>query len=189
MDSWPVVVDSWEIECCRGPFSVGDEIRWRLAFVPAAMATVPVDLLVTLDAAIKTVTLLPPPEFSAESGGLDIQLLTAGPVVAAWAGSTPLAGAMPVRGALVGGWHMGGVEASAPPVTGVIRRIRVLRQSLRLDGHTLLPVPEGTQLRDVATSPKWFERCNAATNPQDQWQESGIVADVEFIRHSTPAEG
>ncbi|MEV0220523.1 DUF6578 domain-containing protein [Streptomyces sp. NPDC050704] len=35
MGSWQVFYESWQMECCGTPFSVGDEVTWPLRFTDA----------------------------------------------------------------------------------------------------------------------------------------------------------
>lgn len=181
MTSIPVIVDRWEIACCRKQFSLGDHVSWRLEFVPVESATVPGNLLVKLDASVETITVLQPPEYPAERTGHHYQFLHAGPIHAAWTAPQPYAGPTPLHGALIAGWHGGGVQPPIPWTHGVINRIRVLRQTIVLQSPRLLPVPEGAQMREVTTSPLEFTTSEVQDGAPGHWEEIGIVVDIDVL--------
>lgn len=137
-----------------------------------------------LDAVVETVAVLQPPDCARSRAGWHYQFLRAGPVRASWTAPEPFAEPLPLRGALVGGWHGGGPKPQVPRTHGVIKRIRVLRQDIMLDGPRAHLVPEGAQLRDVTTIPKVFASADVPIGSPGHWEEIGIVADIEA--HEAP---
>ena len=137
-------VDSWEIECCAPPPAVGERSSWTLGFLSAAGEW-------------------PRPEFEQESTW-DVEqrdgatVLVRGPVLAEWRDreGAPPPGRATLRGWLTGTVHGTGTDRLAP-VTGTVRRLRVVRETYELDpDQTLRPLPDTTTLIGVERSPSWF---------------------------------
>ena len=58
MDSLPVFVADWEMECCGKPFSLGTEVRWRLQFLYEDETSVPSAGLLPVDSAVTVAAML-----------------------------------------------------------------------------------------------------------------------------------
>lgn len=172
MDALPVIIDFWEIECCGKPFAVGDEVSWRLVW--AEQASLPGDLFVTVDATVETVSVTDFPDRDPPGVRRYQRVVRAGPIRADCGGTESLSGPMTLRGALFATWHGGGLEPTSAPVTGVVRRIRTLRQRMRInpDRRRRALVP-GTELRDVTACPQTFDDSGDRA-------DLGVVVDLDI---------
>lgn len=175
MGTVPVTIGCWEIECCGKPFSLGDQVTWRLTWTPDAR--LPDELFVTLDATVETVPVTNPPRGDRPAARRYQRFVRAGQIRATWSGTAPLSGRMALRGALLATWHGGGPEPTSPPVTGFVRRIRTLRQRMRISGdrprrrEALVP---GSELIDMADCPHKFDDFGDRA-------DSGVVVDLEVV--------
>jgi hypothetical protein len=169
----PVTIDCWEIECCGKPFSLGDQVTWRLVWTSAAR--LPDELFVTLDATLETVSVTDPPHGDPSASQRCQRFVRAGPIRAEWSGTDPLFGRMTLRGALLVTWHGGGLEPTSPPVSGFVRRIRTLRQRMQISSdRRRLAVVRDSELIDVTECPHEFDDSGDRA-------DRGVVVDLEII--------
>ncbi|MBV9379285.1 MAG: hypothetical protein JO242_01260 [Streptosporangiaceae bacterium] len=176
----PVIIDWWEIRCCGRPFSLGDQVTWRLAW--AADAWLPGELFVTLDANVETVPVTSLPHDDPAAARYYQRVIRSGPICADWGGTEPLSGRMALRGALLATWHGGGPEASAAPVTGFVRRIRTLRQRMQIGAGRRHAVVSGSELIDTTACPLEFDDSGDRA-------DRGVVVDLEIVADGQRALG
>jgi hypothetical protein len=170
----PVLVESWQHECCGEDFAVGDTVAWRLLLAGHLEGELgwPEELLVEFAAGGRR-----------ESGDLLIVTVEGG-VQLAVDPSAVLGGAV-VRGGLVEEHH-GGVPDEVRPVEGVVRRLRVVRQRHRRErGREWAPVAGAVELYDVTEMPGAFRSFDPKA--REGWTELGAVADLEPIRAPAPS--
>ncbi len=158
MPVWPVLVQSWEWECCGAWFAVGDRVAWTLLLDPRRTDEVPL-AEVAPDAV--------------EPGEHD----GPGHVVRAGGLTAWIPGArVPPRALLVADRH-DGVPLDLPHTQGTVRRIRVVATRLRPSATRLRGlegVPGTTTLRDVDRLPALF-----ASPVGEGVVERGAVVDLE----------
>ncbi len=154
-----VFVSGWEIECCAPPPVVGGTGTWRLDFIGAGDGDLDRDHTLL-------VARLP-----------DRTELSDGPVTALWAdhnGPPPEPGRRTVRGFYYGNAH-GPAHPDAPVTTGVVLRVRLVRQDYALVApRSLAPVPGTLTLTDVRRSPRRF-----AGGPGAGVHETGVLLDLD----------
>lgn len=130
--------DSWQMECCGEPFSVGDEVRWRLMLRGPDEGAAPETWQDSYSA-------LEPVGHG----------LVGGPGLTALCAGRP--SAHPV-GLLAVETHGPGPN-DVPETVGTVRSIQVVVEgyaATRAGGRTYEPVPGERWLRAVETCPKWF---------------------------------
>lgn len=131
MTTWPVLVQHWQIDCCGDRFAIGDEVAWTLALSTDDAGTWgwPEAMLIELQATGRRSAL-------SDTGQAQMILSVDGVEVAVDGGvDRPLCGALIEQ-------HHGGVPAGVLPVSGVVRRIRVVSQKFRSSGNrSWVPVP------------------------------------------------
>ncbi len=126
--------DSRQTECCGEPFSVGDEVRWRLMLRGPGEGAAPETWQDSCSAL--------EPVGDGLAGGPG--------VVALCAGKPP---AHPV-GLLAVATHGPGPD-DVPETVGTVRSIQVVAEGYA-GGRTYEPVSGERRLRAVGTCPKWF---------------------------------
>ncbi|MGR8010827.1 DUF6578 domain-containing protein [Streptomyces hypolithicus] len=166
MALWSIKYDGWQMECCGKPFSVGDEVRWRLA------------LRLTEDGADPASWKDCFSELEQSGAGL-----VSGPgITALWAGSGTGAGARAV-GLLAVETHGPG-PSDVPETVGTVRSIQVVTEgyaATRTGSRTYEVVAGERWLRPVDTCPKWF---GDETRPDRggrgyRRDETGVLVELE----------
>lgn len=168
----PVLVDSWQVECCLPPPSVGDDVAWRLRLEGAAGDPV---CDVGLDVQAE------PRAWDGATLGRYGTVLTWGAVTAWWEPREPVAGRREVRGVLLAEHH-DRVPTDLPATAGRVRRVRVQERSYaRVDGGTSWVWADARpRYRDVGSSPRWFRGVDHRS-PGPLWVESGALVDLEVV--------
>ncbi|ANY06084.1 hypothetical protein AFB00_06975 [Pseudonocardia sp. HH130630-07] len=187
-----IVVDSWEIECCAPPPVVGERSSWRVLFVPS------VDHRLATEHEWSVLAHDPEPRLSRDG------------ITAAWGGGgdgRPEPGLRRLHGYLSGAAHV--VPPDLAPLTGPVRRVRVLSEEFVPEDGRLVRVPGTFRTEEVDRSPRWFATPNpvpvtpeparsewvahtplrpADRSPEPRWaavqpgagrHETGIVIDLE----------
>lgn len=143
-----VVVDSWEIECCAPPPVVGEQSSWRPLFIPSDDHPF---------AAEHRWTVVPHVPAA--------RLYRAG-VTAAW-GNAPVAPPEPgehvLRGFVYGAAHV--FPEDLPPLTGRVRRVRVISEEFSADAQPLQRMPGSLRTHEVDASPRSFARPTVQASP------------------------
>jgi hypothetical protein len=150
MESLPVFVADWEMECCGRPFSVGTEVRWRVQFLYEDETPAPAEALLPLGSAVPA---------------------------AVTAGLADPDEAEGLRGGLLATWHVGEPDAAARLLTGVVRRIRLVRQYTAPRDRVVTETPTGAQLTELSASRDRFARGSMRT-PAESWSETGLLVDL-----------
>ena len=143
MPVYPVFLDSWQIECCGRPVSIGDSVEWRLEFSEATGSTTSEAWYATVEAAVE------PDDYGA--------VVRSGALVAWWSGKGRRAGSA-VLGGVFHQEHHHGLPDRFPCTHGLVRRVQVLTRAYLLSPlrNEWLTIPGATCLRDVERSPKYF---------------------------------
>ncbi|MGH3501732.1 MAG: DUF6578 domain-containing protein [Nocardioidaceae bacterium] len=157
---------SWEIECCQPPPGVEDVVEWALLWHggadEAASAALPWQA---------TPWTLPDGE-----GGRGLVLRLGG--VTAWYDAATVL-EVPDPGWLSVEGHVG-VPEPVPSTRGVVRRVRVVRQTYQqIDSRTWAAVSGRYVLRDVQRSPRWFACDLPSTVHGESVQDDGLLIDLE----------
>lgn len=159
----PVVISSWEIECCAPPPVVGEFTTWRLIFEPVATPDPR-----SWDRVPGSVSALQwqvePWSTDGESTDGDRRALYRNGVAAFYRPldstadltNAPLLGRHLLRGEVSGTKHGGFVDDGFPTVTARVSRIQVISVEFRVHGQNLTQAPGSTRLTEVQQSPKWF---------------------------------
>lgn len=150
MDSLPVFVADWEMQCCGEPFSIGTEVVWRLDFLFEDEMSVPAEALLPPDS----------PVTAAASAGVADPGLTDG-----------------LGGVLAATWHSSDVGRSRAPVAGTVCRIRLVRQFIVQEDNGRTVVRAGAQLTELTASRDRFA-VGPATTREDSWEETGLLVDL-----------
>jgi hypothetical protein len=122
MDSLPVFVADWEMQCCGKPFALGTEVRWHLQFLYEDEFAAPAEVMLPVDSVVTmavTVTVADPDQ------------------------------AEGLRGGLFATWHS---EPPAQPLVGTVRRIRLVRQHTVQEDRFVTVIPGRSQLTELTTS-------------------------------------
>jgi hypothetical protein len=150
----PVLVESWQQQCCGTPFAVADPVAWTLRFVPGA------------GAGSETLEVL------VEAGASVVRL--GGACLALRDGGRPGT----LRGAVLEDHH-GDVPEGHPATDGTVRRIRVVNREFV--PHTVEPrswvrADGAPRYRDVRTTPHRyaFVQDGARMN-----QDTELLVDLE----------
>ncbi|WP_007517728.1 MULTISPECIES: DUF6578 domain-containing protein [Pseudofrankia] len=176
----PVHVESWQIECCMDPFSVGDRVRWQLVFTEQSgrngsdgAGLVELDLVAAhLDSPTAP---MPPnsPRYGTWLGAPDV----ADGLSLYWVARQPTAGPVRLTG-YIGEDHHAGVPESFPETHGTIRGIRVqTRRMIEVGPKSWQPTDEPPSYEDVTTAPKRFQ--TALRPGQIGTVQTGILVDLD----------
>ena len=144
-------VADWEMQCCGKPFSVGAEVNWQLQFVHEDEVAAPSEVLLPADSAVTV-----PATATAAADPDDLKGL---------------------RGALLATWHGNRLQPPAEPVTGVVRRIRLVRQRAVQEESFLTVIPGRSHLTELTTSRDRFASGSMRTR-EDSWAETGLIVDL-----------
>ncbi|MYS23616.1 hypothetical protein GA0115240_15474 [Streptomyces sp. DvalAA-14] len=150
MDSLPVFVADWEMQCCGEPFSIGTEVRWRLEFLYEDEISAPIEALLPPDSVV---------------------------TAAATASIADPDAAEGLRGVLNATWHGTGGDRPTPPVAGTVRRIRLVRQFTVREDRLVTVIRVGARLTELTTSRDRFARGSMRT-PEGSWEETGLLVDL-----------
>ena len=150
MDSLPVFVADWEMRCCGKPFSLGTEVRWHLEFLYEDEFAAPAEVMLPVDSVV---------------------------TAAATASVAEPEQAEGLRGGLFATWHGSGIEPPAQPLTGVVRRIRLVRQHTVQEGSGVTVVPGRSRLTELTASRDRFATGSMLTR-EDSWAETGLIVDL-----------
>lgn len=153
-DVVPVFVADWEMECCGRPFSMGTKVRWHLQFLYEDEMSAPPEALLPVDSPVSR-------------------------AVAAAARDTKPDHVATPRGALFATWHGIWDTPSRPPVPGIVRRIRLVRQSTLREGRHVTVLPEGARLTELTSSRGHFSTGLMRT-PEETWAETGLLVDLSM---------
>jgi hypothetical protein len=176
----PVHVQSWQIECCMDPPSVGDEVTWQLLFTEQGDRDDPVGPgLVELDLVAACLD-----DGTPRFGSADPRYGTwlGAPGVADglslyWVARRPTAGPVRVTG-YIGEDHHAGAPESFPETQGTIRRIRVVtRHMVEAAPKNWQPTAEPVGYEDVTTSPDRFSSTLCAGEVGTV--QTGILVDLD----------
>lgn len=174
----PVFVESWQIECCMEPFTIGDQVQWSLLFVERGRfepETGP-------EGQIELNGYAEPISWEAtEQGRTSIQLST-GSANLYWSAPSPVDGTVTVRGSVYEDHH-GDVPDDFPDTSGIIRRLRVQTRPFEQDAQSpgiRVPAAVPPTYRDVDTSPKWFNTTHVDIH-EDADLETGVLVDLDVI--------
>lgn len=124
-------IDSWQYDCGRDPFAVGDRVRWTLQPADLEFLAPPLGALL--------------PDWHADH--LPLIRVDEPTVVGRGDLAVVLAARQPHRVGLLAEEHHGDIPEGAPATTGTVASIRVVRW--RSDG---LPVPGSAELEYVAAA-------------------------------------
>lgn len=167
-----IVVESWEIECCAPPPVVGEQATWWALFVPST------DHPFSAEHLWSVVPPQPAPRLHRDG------------VVAAWGGGhtapAPPPGEHRLRGHLSGAAHV--FPEDLPPVTGRVRRLRVLSHEFAADPggtYALSPIPGSVAVRDVDASPRWFARPAPRVGAQARSGQRFLAGVPQPVRYET----
>jgi hypothetical protein len=131
MESLPVFVADWEMECCGAPFSIGTEVRWDLQFLYEDEVSAPSEALLPAGSAVTVAATAAIPEPAAAEG---------------------------LRGVLLATWHGCVGDHPSVQVAGTVRRIRLVRQfTVQEDRHVTF-VRAGAELTELTESRDRFAR-------------------------------
>ncbi|WP_028811289.1 DUF6578 domain-containing protein [Streptomyces flavidovirens] len=139
MTLWRIMYESWQMECCGEPFSVGDEVRWPLALHEPDEVTAHASWEDTYS------------ELEPAGDGL-----VSGPGVTALYAGEPLS--RPVVGLLAVETH-GPQPDDVPETVGTVRSIQVVTEGYaetHAGSRSYEPVAGERWLRMTGTCPKWF---------------------------------
>lgn len=150
MDSLPVFVAGWEMQCCGKPFSIGTEVRWRLELLYEDEISAPIEALLSPDSVVTAAATATIADPDAAEG---------------------------LRGVLMPTWHGTGGDRPTPPVAGTVRRIRLVRQFTVEEDHHVTVVRAGARLTELTTSRDRFARGSMRTT-QESWEETGLLLDL-----------
>ncbi|MET9516558.1 DUF6578 domain-containing protein [Streptomyces sp. NPDC002994] len=165
MALWRIKYDDWQMECCGEPFSVGDEVRWRLALRGPDEGAVPETWADSYS--------------ELEPVAADGRLLSGPGLTALYAGE-PVAHPL---GLLAVETHGPG-PGDVPETVGTVCSIQVVTEGYaetRPGSRTYEPVAGERWLRAVATCPKWFSN---ETRPDRRGRgyrrdETGVLVELE----------
>jgi len=158
----PIVIASWEIECCGPLPAVGQPTSWRLIFMPVHTPD-----MKSLERDPGSVTEL---EWQVEllPGGAYGRALYRNDFAAYFYHSDwgaggrsrplPALGRQTLHGLIDGTRHGGAEYDSFGSMTATVSRIQVISWEHRLVERSQVRVPSSAELRDVRQSPKWFRR-------------------------------
>ncbi|OEJ58708.1 hypothetical protein BGM19_12590 [Streptomyces agglomeratus] len=177
MALWRILYDDWQMECCGEPFSVGDEVRWRLSLRTPEDPTFP-------DGWEESYSELEPVAGNARLvGGPGVIALRAGPDQGKWPARPG-----PVVGLLAVETHGPGPR-DVPETTGTVRSIRIVTEGYtetHAGSRSYEPVAGERWLRPVGTCPDWFG--NETRPDRDgrgyRHDETGVLVELE-----TPGDG
>ena len=148
----PVSVDSWQIECCLEPFSIGELVTWGLLFdeAPSATSSSPSNDVSDIEAAASATSL------DAVEGYPYPVSLTRGGLRLFWAAPRPVHGQVHLTGTIREDHHVD-LPTGHPRTAGTVRRIRVVtRDHRQADSGTWVPTSDPPRYRDVSTCPRRF---------------------------------
>lgn len=148
MDSLPVFVADWEMQCCGKPFALGTEVRWHLQFLYEDEFAAPAEVLLPVDSVV---------------------------TMAATATTADPDQAEGLRGGLFATWHSS--EPPAQLLAGTVRRIRLVRQHTVQDDRVVTVIPGRSQLTELTTSRRRFATGSMLTR-EDSWAETGLLVDL-----------
>lgn len=185
MAMWHVMYDSWQMECCGTPFSVGDDVAWPLALYERAdLGAAAADWEPFFSRLDGSAEALAEPDDD-EDDGEEFPAATVVRVpglVALWSRGGEGAPERPVpakvTGLLSAETHVGG----GPPVPGVVRALRVVTltyASTPGDSRMYEPVPGEMTLREVDTCPKWFADEGTGRGHGAHRSETGVLVTLE----------
>jgi hypothetical protein len=160
----PVLLESWQIECCGTPPGVSDQVSWTLVLAPAGGAAQDERAEVGFELVAR-----PWPLGPGATSGLRFDpgdewptRLDAGGLHVFWRAPAPQRGQVAVTGRLLADHH-GAVPDRFPPTVGTVTRVRVRTRAYvpRPDSPRTL-VPRGTpRYRDVDRAPDRYARRDA----------------------------
>ncbi|WP_312629211.1 DUF6578 domain-containing protein [Pseudofrankia sp. BMG5.37] len=176
----PVHVESWQIECCMDPPSVGDHVRWQLVFTAQSerdgsdgAGLVELDLVAAHLGAQTASMPADNPRHGTWLGAPDV----ADGLSLFWVARQPTAGPVRLTG-YIGEDHHAGVPESFPETHGTIRGIRVQTcRMIEVGPRNWQPTGEPPSYEDVTTSPKRFR--TALQPGQVGTVQTGILVDLE----------
>ncbi|CAG6395072.1 hypothetical protein NMG29_02905 [Streptomyces cocklensis] len=148
MDSLPVFVADWEMQCCGRPFALGTEVRWHPQFLCEDEFAAPDEVLLPADSAV---------------------------IMAATATVADPDQAEGLRGGLFATWHSS--EPPAQLLAGTVRRIRLVRQHTVQEDRVVTVLPGRSQLTELTTSRRRFATGSMLTR-EDSWAETGLLVDL-----------
>ncbi len=176
MDVWPVMVESWQLECCGHPPTVGDDIAWTLNLINPGDVAEPEDFLSTLAVEAE-------PHGQPEHDAYPTLIRHRG-LTAYWRAPRSTRGRTRVRGLLLEDHHID-VPDDMPATYGTVRQVRVVTQTheLRQGGDQgWFPVPGTVRTREVTTSPASFFDGDLDGN-EPLPIETGILVDLAVHDH------
>ncbi|MFD8569659.1 DUF6578 domain-containing protein [Streptomyces sp. NPDC059639] len=149
MTSWTVWYESWQMECCGTPFSVGDEVSLPLMITPADRLDAAEEWpLSVVEGPVRAVE-------DDEGDRWDVVRAEGGLDVAPHASLGTPSGRLSVTGLLSVERHTG----QWPEAVGRVASVRILTRGYAPEtpgGTTYVPVPGERWLRPVDACPKWF---------------------------------
>ncbi|MFE2034052.1 DUF6578 domain-containing protein [Streptomyces scopuliridis] len=181
MALWKIMYDSWQMECCGEPFSVGDEVSWPLLMLPSTArdAWTWQDCLTTLEA----------PDGTAGDG----TTLVRGPgLVAIRTADDPVGKGAELSGYLSVERH-GGTIPGVSPSAGTVRSLHVVTQGYAVDpagSGAYEAVPDERWLSPVDTCPKWFTKLAQPPAPRREGYRrvaTGVLAGLATEESGRPS--
>ncbi|MFG1805183.1 DUF6578 domain-containing protein [Streptomyces sp. NPDC049040] len=148
MDLLPVFVADWEMECCGKPFALGTEVSWHLEFLYEDEFAAPAEALLPVD----SVVTMAATASVADPGQTD-----------------------GLRGGLFATWHRS--DPPARPLTGTVRRIRLVRQHVVREDRVVTVIPGRSRLTELSASRDSFATGSMLTR-EDSWSETGLLVDL-----------
>lgn len=162
----PVIVVTWQFECCGDAFAIGDEVSWRLSLVTDDYP---------IGAARTTLRGSVGAELVSDVGGDRGSVMTADGLVA-WVRPTQPPGVVDLSGTLIEDHH-GLVPEEVPCTHGRVTRIRVASVAHTRADAELWPVPGSERLRDISS---FADRTLQAASPSEtpDRQETDLLVDL-----------